>query len=336
MADQSEKASGAAADVKARAFWVTAPGEGKIGPAAVDAVSGEGPLVPVRARYSGISRGTESLVFQGRVPPSLAEIMRCPFQEGAFPAPVKYGYSAVGLTEAGERVFCLFPHQDRFAVPAAALHPVPDDVPDRRAVLAANMETALNAVWDGAPLVGDRIAVVGGGVVGCLVGWLCGRMPGTDVRLVDVNPSRAAIAERLGVGFRAPADVEDGNDLVFHASGSAEGLGTALSIAGDEATVIELSWYGDGPVAAPLGERFHSARLTLKASQVGRVAPARRLRRTAGDRLRLALRFLADPVLDCLLTGTSRFEEMPATMRRLSRQPGDTLCHVIEYDDEES
>jgi len=257
--------------------------------------------------------------------------MRCPFQEGDFPAPVKYGYASVGLTEDGRRVFCLHPHQDGYSVPESALHPIPDAVPDRRAVLAANMETAVNALWDGEPRVGDGIAVVGAGVVGCLIARLCSRIPGTEVRLVDVNPARAAVAEALGAEFRTPDALEGDNDLVFHASGTEQGLATALACAGFEATVIELSWYGDRPVSAPLGERFHASRLTLLASQVSQVAPARRARRAPRDRMRLALELLADPVFDRLLTGSGRFEDLPDTMRTLAEAPGDVLCHVVEY-----
>jgi len=319
-----------------RAFWVIAPGCGEIRSAPARDAAAEPPPVRVRTRCSGISRGTESLVFQGRVPASLWDVMRCPFQDGDFPAPVKYGYASVGTTEDGQRVFCLHPHQDRYVVPAAALHPIPDAVPDRRAVLAANMETAVNALWDGAPRLGDRIAVVGAGVVGCLIARLCGQLPGTEVRLVDINPSRVTVADAMGVMFRTPDALEGDNDLVFHASGSEQGLATALACAGFEATVVELSWYGDQPVSAPLGERFHASRLTLKASQVGHVATARRARHSARDRMRLALELLSNPVFDCLLTGSSRFQDLPETMRALSDDPGDVLCHVVEYQSEES
>jgi len=322
-----------AAIMSERAFWVVEPGRGEIR-AASSPGGGDAGAVHVLARFSGISRGTESLVFQGRVPISLREAMRCPFQEGDFPAPVKYGYTSVGVTEAGERVFCLFPHQGRYAVPASALHRIPETVPDQRAVLAANMETALNALWDGGPRAGDRIAVIGAGVVGCMVARLCAGIPGTAVQLSDTNPARAAVADALGVALRSPEEVGGDNDLVFHASGSDRGLATALACAGFEATVLELSWYGDLPASVPLGENFHAGRLTLKASQVGHVAAARRPRRSVRDRMRTALEFLADPVFDCLLTGTSRFEDLPDTMKTLSHDPGDTLCHVIAYQSE--
>ena len=318
-----------------RAFWVTAPGRGELRTAEL-APPGPGKVL-VRALVSGISRGTESLVFRGRVPRSQHETMRCPFQEGDFPAPVKYGYALVGHVEAGpakmigRRVFCLHPHQDRFVVPLDAVHTVPDDVPDRRAVLAANAETAVNALWDGAPLVGDRIAVVGGGTVGCLVAALAARLPGAVVELVDIDPGRAAIAAQLGAAFALPASARPDCDLVFHASGTGSGLGTALALAGLEAAIVELSWYGAGQVAAPLGEAFHSRRLLLRSSQVGEVAPAKRPRWSRARRLGLALEMLRDPVFDALLTGESDFDALPETMARLAEHAAGTLCHVVRY-----
>jgi threonine dehydrogenase-like Zn-dependent dehydrogenase len=244
---------------------------------------------------------------------------------------VKYGYAMVGATDDGTRVFSLYPHQDRFVLPREAAVPVPDAVPDARAVLAANMETAVNALWDAPPRVGDRIAVVGGGVVGCFVAALAARHPAVRVELVDLNPRRKAVADALGIGFALPADATPDADLVFHASGTGGGLATALGLAAFEATVADLSWYGDAPVSVPLGENFHSRRLVLRSTQVGHVAPARRANHSRRDRLALALRLLADPVFDCLITGTSRFEDLPETMARLAAEPGDTLCHVVTY-----
>jgi 2-desacetyl-2-hydroxyethyl bacteriochlorophyllide A dehydrogenase len=319
----------------ATAFWVVEPGRGELRTA---------PLAPpgpdevlVRTLASGISRGTESLVFRGRVPPALHAQMRCPFQDGDFPGPVKYGYAAVGIVERGppalegRRVFCLHPHQDRFVVPAAAVLPVPDAVPTGRAVLAANAETAVNLLWDALPAVGARIAVVGAGVVGCLAAWLAARIPGTDVVLVDTDPGRAAVAAALGVGFAGPEDAGGGRDLVIHASGDPAGLATSLGLAGFEATVVEASWYGDRLVPAPLGQWFHPGRLRLVSSQVGEVAPSMRARRSHADRLALALDLLACERLDALVTGESPFADLPAAMARLAGTPAGALCHLVRY-----
>lgn len=319
----------------ARAFWIVGPGRAELREAALPAL-GENEL-RVRTLYSAISRGTESLVFEGKVPPSERERMRAPFQEGDFPAPVKYGYSNVGEVEAGpddllgETVFCLFPHQTRYVVPTASVVPVPHDVPPARAVLAANLETAINAAWDAAPAIGDRIAVVGAGAVGCLVGWLLGAIPGTEVELVDSNPARAEVASTLGVDFATPERARREADLVVHASGSPVGLATALELAAFEATVLEMSWYGTQEVPVPLGGAFHSRRLLLRSSQVGHVATVQRARWDYRRRVELALRLLAEPALDVLITGESDFDDLPATMARLAATGGDTLCHRIRY-----
>lgn len=318
-----------------RAFWTVAAGRGEIRTGSLAPVRPGDVLV--RTKLSAISRGSESLVFAGRVPESQWATMRCPFQEGDFPAPVKYGYISVGTVERGpealrgRRVFCLHPHQDRYVVPEQDVILIPDAVPDERAVLAANLETAVNGLWDGPPRIGDRVAVVGAGVVGALAAALAARVPGTRVQLVDIDPARAELAKKLGLAFAMPDDADGDADLVIHASGAAGGLDTSLSLAGFEATVIELSWYGDAPVAALLGAAFHARRLTLRSSQVGSVATARRARRTRESRLALALRLLADPIFDALIGGRSDFSELPETMARLARAPDSELCHIVEY-----
>jgi len=211
------------------------------------------------------------------------------------------------------------------------VHVVPDDVPPERAVLTANLETAINGVWDARPHLGDRVVVIGAGAVGCLTAWLAGRIPGCDVELVDINLTRARIAERLGVRFTPPDTVSEGADVVIHASGSPEGLDLALRVAGFEATVVELSWYGDQAVPVRLGGGFHALRLTLKSSQVGAVAASQRPRWDARRRIRLALSLLSDAALDVLITAESAFDQLPETMARLANGPGPTLCHRIRY-----
>ncbi|MFJ1968406.1 dehydrogenase [Streptomyces sp. NPDC087903] len=320
----------------ARAFWLSSPGQGEIREVALPD-PGEDEVL-VRALWSGVSRGTETLVFRGGVPESQHAAMRAPFQEGDFPAPVKYGYLSVGVVEEGPRdlvgrtVFCLYPHQTRYVVPVSAVTPLPESLPAERAVLAGTVETAVNALWDAAPLVGDRIAVVGGGMVGCSVAALLGRFPGVRVQLVDADPARAKIAEALGVGFALPADALGECDLVVHASATEQGLARALDLLTAEGTVLELSWYGDRHVSLPLGEAFHSRRLVIRSSQVGTVSPARRSSRTYADRLALALDLLADPALDALVTGECAFEELPDVLPRLASGEIPALCHRVRYE----
>jgi NADPH:quinone reductase-like Zn-dependent oxidoreductase len=316
---------------EAQALWFVAPGQAELRPVSLPAADGGSLLV--RASVSAISRGTESLVFQGRVPESEWLRMRCPFQEGDFPFPVKYGYAMVGKVESdpGRRIFALYPHQSRFIVPKDWAIEVPAGVPDERAVLAPQMETALNATWDAAPRIGDTIAVVGGGVIGCLVAYLCGRIAGTDVTLIDIDPSRRAVAEALGVVFATPSDPLPKNcDLIFHASGKSEGLNLALTLAGFEATILELSWYGTNGVSVDLGGAFHSQRLTLLSSQVGNVAPSRRARWPHNRRLAKALSLCADPALDCLVGDETPFADLPQRLPAILGAPG-TLCHLVRY-----
>src|SRR6478672_8731315 len=311
--------------VQARAFWVREPGAGEIRPAPVpDPGPGD---VLVRAVHSGVSRGTETLVFEGRVPESQYVAMRAPLQEGDFPGPVKYGYLSVGVVQqgpddlVGRTVFCLHPHQTAYVVPATAVTVVPDGVPARRAVLAGTVETAVNALWDAGPLLGDRVAVVGAGMVGCCVARLLSRFPAVEVTLAEV-------AAALGVGFALPADAPGTRDLVVHASATSAGLQRSLELLAPEGTVIELSWYGDDEVQLSLGGAFHSSRLGIRASQVGTVSPARAGRRTTADRLTLALELLRDPAFDALVTGQSHFSELPDVMARLSAGSLPALCHT--------
>lgn len=319
----------------ATAFWITAPGVGELRRESLASNAGDGILV--QALYSGISRGTEALVFSGRVPDSEHERMRAPFQAGDFPGPVKYGYSSVGRVVAGsdrlldQLVFCLHPHQDRYVVPEEAVQPLPPGLAPERAVLAANMETALNACWDACITPGDRVTVIGAGVVGALVAWLAGSIPGTQTTLVDVNPGRAELAEALGLSFAAPEQADDEQDVVIHASASEAGLARALEIAGFEARVVELSWFGNGRPGVPLGQAFHSRRLSLCASQVGQLPASHRGRWTHRRRLEKALELLLDPRLDALISGESDFHDLPDVMPELAADDSTALCHRIRY-----
>ena len=319
----------------AHAFWLRAPGRGEIRPVGLPE-PGPGDVV-VRTVRSGISRGTETLVFRGRVPPDQRARMRAPFQEGDFPAPVKYGYLNVGAVEEGppdlrgRTVFCLYPHQTAYVVPASAVSVVPEGVPPARAVLAGTVETAINALWDAAPAVGDRVAVVGGGMVGCCVARLLQRYPAVQVTLVDVDPGRARVAAALEVDFALPEDAPEELDLVVHTSATSAGLQRSLDLLAPEGTVVDLSWYGDTEVRLSLGGALHGRRLTIRSSQVGTLSPARASRRTFADRLALALDVLRDPAFDALLTGESRFAELPDVMARLAAGTLPALCHTLTY-----
>lgn len=316
----------------ARALWLESPGEARHREATVEPTATD---VVVETEYSGISRGTESLVAKGAVPGSEHDRMRCPFQEGDFPFPVKYGYAAVGVVSAGppdlegRRVFCLHPHQDRFAAPVDMVVPVPDHVPAGRAVLAANMETALNIVWDAGILPGDRVSVVGAGVVGALVAYLAAGIAGTEVAVVDVNPQRRPVVESFGARM-AEDDAGKDFDVVIHTSASDAGLATAIASAGREARVVEASWYGDRNAQVPLGGAFHALRLSIVSSQVGSIPPARRARWTFRRRMETAIRLLDDDRLDILISGETAFDDLPGRYHAILADPS-TLCHRIRY-----
>jgi threonine dehydrogenase-like Zn-dependent dehydrogenase len=325
-----------AAQNSALALWYVGRRLAELRPAELPARGANDALV--RTLWSGLSRGTERLVFEGSVSASESRRMRAPMQSGDFPYPVKYGYCTVGRVEegppelVGQTVFALHPHQDRFVAPQASLHAVPDAVPARRAVLAANMETALNALWDSGAGPGDRILVVGAGVVGCLVARLAARMPGTQVTIVDVDLSRRDTAAALGASFAKPIDAPEEADVVFHASASAAGLACALACAGTEATVVEMSWYGDRMVEVPLGLDFHARRLRMIASQVGSVAPSRRPRWSHRRRIDKALALLADDKLDALLSEDVAFADLPRELPRLLAPGAPGLTAAIRYD----
>jgi threonine dehydrogenase-like Zn-dependent dehydrogenase len=320
----------------AHAFWLRAPGQGEIRPVVLPEPGPDDVLV--RTLRSGVSRGTETLVFRGGVPVDQYAAMRAPFQEGDFPGPVKYGYLSVGAVEEGppelrgRTVFCLYPHQTAYVVPVDAVTVVPEDVPLARAVLAGTVETAVNALWDAAPLIGDRVTVVGAGMVGCCAARLLSGFPGVRVTLVDVDAGRADVAAALGVAFALPDDAEGGRDLVVHASATSAGLQRSLDLLAREGTVIDLSWYGDSEVRLSLGGAFHSGRLAIRSSQVSTISPARRGRRTTAERRALALELLRDPAFDAIVTGESSFGELPDVMARLAAGTLQALCHTISYD----
>ena len=320
----------------AQALWYVAPQHAEIRSEQLHLLQPD--QLVIRTLYSALSRGTESLVWAGKVPPAEYARMRAPFMDGAFPFPVKYGYASVGQVQAGDAafvgklVFSLSPHQTMLVRDTHAVALIPEEIPAARAVLAANMETALNAVWDAAPGPADRIVIVGGGVVGMLVAYLCGHLPGADVTLVDINPARATTARALGVKFLLPVDAPEECDLVVHCSGSPAGLSTALSLAGEEATVLEMSWYGDQPVAAALGGAFHSRQLRLQSSQVGHVSASRRPRWNYARRLAAAIALLKDPRLDVLLAPAVSFNDLPQALSHILGPQNSMLCQLIQYE----
>jgi threonine dehydrogenase-like Zn-dependent dehydrogenase len=319
---------------EAQAYWVTESGHGELRPEAIPTPGPKEALV--RTLYSGVSRGTERVVHEGRVPERVADLMHAPHQEGDFPGPVKYGYLSVGVVEQGpdnwigKTVFSLHPHQDFYVVPTDQLTAIPDEVPARRAVLTGIVEVAINALWEAGPRLGDRVAVVGGGLVGGVLATLLRKYPLGRLQLVDADPAKKELAEKLAIDFALPDEAENDCDIVFHCSASNEGLKLSLQLAGDDSDVIELSWFADKEVTLPLGEDFHARRLTIRSSQVGAVALPRRHRRTNAQRLQLAAATLKDPLFDTFLSSECQFQNLPTTLVKLFEKPGG-FCHVVAY-----
>ncbi|MEQ8825986.1 MAG: zinc-binding alcohol dehydrogenase [Filomicrobium sp.] len=319
----------------ARALWYVEPGSVALRTETLPDLNANSVLL--RTSYSGISRGTERLVCSGSVPESEFERMQAPMQSGEFPFPVKYGYCTTAIAEDGPKdligkaFFCLHPHQDLFVAPTDAIATIPTNIPAKRATLAANMETALNAHWDAASSPCDRVAVIGAGIVGLLVAYIASRIPGTEVLVIDTNPARQRIAESFGAHFSTPDDVPDDRDIVFHASATSAGLATALNCAGQEARVVELSWYGTKPVAAPLGEAFHARRINLISSQVGQVAATHRARWNYRKRLTAAISLLDWDGLDALVDEEIAFEDAPELLPKILDSGSTSLAPVIRY-----
>jgi len=312
--------------IKPKALWIIKKQAANLQPASL----GSGVLV--RSIYSGISRGTERVVLNGEVPESEFERMRCYGQEGEFSFPVKYGYCMVGEVLEGDlrgkQVFTLYPHQDYFRISEDRLHLLPEDVPASRAILAANMETALNISWDAELKKGQKVAVIGAGVVGALCAYLA-KDQGAEVVLVDKNPNRASVAAELGIEFSDSEAVAGEFEKIIHTSASEEGLGLALNIAKEEGWIIEASWYGNKTVNLPLGAAFHSRRLRIISSQVGKI-PASRANWSISSRMQRALELLKDSSLDCLVSGETGFEEVADSYSEIIGN-SETLCHRIRY-----
>jgi threonine dehydrogenase-like Zn-dependent dehydrogenase len=320
---------------RSEALWYVSDGRLEIRPVDMPAPAPQD--VRVAARYSGVSRGTERLVLRGRVPASEHQRMRCPHQEGVFTFPVKYGYALVGViadgpnARIGEDVFVLHPHQREAWVPLTDVHTLPADLPPRRAALAANMETALNVVWDASIAPGDHVLIVGAGVLGLLIAGIIARIPGTVVTVTDIDPARAVVGEKLGAAYAALGRTPEDQDVVIHTSGTTEGLRVALASAGTEACVVEASWYGDKDISVSLGEAFHARRLQLVSSQVGAVPPARRARWTTARRMAKALELLRDDRYDALITGEIAFTDAPQVLPKVLAEGSPGLMTVLNY-----
>ena len=289
--------------------------------------------VLVDARYSLISIGTELLVARGNVPPQLQVDMDVPYMEGDLMLPVKYGYSLVGVdTSTNTAVHLMHPHQDKCHVDRLSLFEIPDDVPLKRAALASNLETVLNATWDAAVSPGERVLIVGFGLIGSLIARVVADIPGVELIVAEVNPARARLASEMGFEtIEIPLPASAPFDLAFNTSASGKGLQTALDMVGLEGRVIELSWYGNQQVSMSLGGEFHALRKRILSSQVSRIPAHMASRWNFKRRKEAVFRLLQNPAFDQHITHEITLDEAPLLFEQWRKQVPDGLGYVIRY-----
>lgn len=287
--------------------------------------------------FSAISPGTERLVYSGEVPEDLHREMRCPYMGGKFPFPVKYGYSLVGkITEGpedsiGSVVHVLHPHQDQCIVRTEHTFPIPPQVPPSRATLASNLETAVNAIWDSEVTIGEHALIIGFGAVGSLVARLLSFMSGIKLEIVDANPSKIALAEKMGFKACDPGSVSGNFDLAFHASRSSDGLQLAVDRVGFEGRIIELSWYGTNKISLSLGGTFHSQRKAILSSQVATPSRRQRSRWDHARRRSLVFELLERSEFDSHITHSVPFGGLPDIYNKLKAHPTEGLSYLVKY-----
>lgn len=316
-----------------RALWIAEAGRAELREEALTPL--EDGWCRVDAIYSAVSPGTERLVANGRVPEEIADVMRCPYMDGSFAFPLKYGYSMVGRVSEGPEdvrgrlVHVLHPHQSRFDVRVGDVRFVPDAISPDRATLASNLETAVTALWDSRIVAGERALVIGFGIVGSLVARLLSRVPGVEVDVLDRDASKRHLATRLG--FAAIDEPRADYDVAFGASGSPDEVQTAIDAVGVEGRIVELSWLGMRESRVLLGGSFHSGRKQLVASQVSNIPPYLRGRWDHARRTRLVFSLLRDPVFDRHITRTIAFDEMPRFIEELCGGESDGLSVTVRY-----
>ena len=294
--------------------------------------------VLVRALASGVSQGTELLLYRGQGPTPFDPSLDAP---GAPMYPRRYGYAWVGEVvdgpsdrlPRGTRVFALAPHGDLHAINVGDARPIDASIPPRRAVLAASLETAVTCVWDSGVQLGDAVVVLGGGVVGLLVARLAAAAGGR-VRVVEPSPRRRAVAQALGVEAVSPEedDPRADADVVVEATGNPAVLDRAIAHAAHEAVVVVASFYGARVAPVALGADFHRRRLRLLSSQVSSLPASRAARWTTARRFDLVRSLLRDRSLDALVEGAHSFDDARAVFERLDGAPGDAIQTVFEYE----
>jgi 2-desacetyl-2-hydroxyethyl bacteriochlorophyllide A dehydrogenase len=299
----------------------------------------------VKTELSAISAGSELLFYRGQAPADLAaDATISALAEQSATYPIRYGYACVGTVLAvgdecnaalvGQRVFAFHPHASHFVVKATDVIPVPGDVATTLAALLPNMETAINFVMDGQPVIGERVAVFGLGVVGLLTTSLLARFPLGDLLCVDPIATRRQVALKLdATDARPPDELTEGDfDLVYELSGAPSVLNQAIAVTGFAGRVVIGSWYGQKSAALSLGGAFHRSRIRLISSQVSTIDPAWSGRWTKARRFDVAWQMLATLPLDSLITHTVSVDDASSAYRLLDESADQALQVLFTYD----
>jgi len=294
-------------------------------------------FLKIQSHFSLISTGTERLVACGEVPGSVHDDMKVPYMEGAFPFPIKYGYSLVGkvITEGhsmtGKLVHAMHPHQDFCLINESDLFEIHSNIPAQRATLASNLETALTAVWDAQVNIGDRVLIVGFGLIGSLIARLLSFIPAIYFQIIEIDKERIQHAEKLGFPVSAILRKHSKFDIAFHTSATAEGLQTCIDGVGLEGKIIELSWYGKKPVKINMGGSFHSQRKQIISSQVGKLPSKYNARWDMKRRKKVVFELLENALFDQQITHFIKFVDTPTFFADLRAGKAKGLAYCIEY-----
>ena len=264
---------------KTKSYWIDKKNKGYFKFGEISSINSN--EIVVKTLFSGISYGTEKLVYSGKVPKSQRNLMKCPYQEGDFGNDIKYGYINVGKVVDGDKsylgnnIFSLYPHQDFYKIPSNEALIIPNKIPLSRCLLIPNLETAINAVWDTLPSAGDRILVIGAGIVGLLTAYLINKIPGVNLFIVDKDPSKRKITKKLGINFLDAIPKKFDARFIYECTGDHRILNSLKNNITVNSTICVLSWYGDKKSDIALGENFFSKRAKLIMSQVSKISPAR-------------------------------------------------------------
>ena len=311
--------------------------------------------VSVRTLVSAVSSGTEMLLYRGQMPPEMRVDESIPALDGAFQYPIKYGYAAVGRVEekgtgvqdveVEDLVFCFRPHESAFVCGETDLIKVRNGVEPEDAVFLPTMETAVNLVMDGQPLIGEQVAVFGQGVVGLLVTALLSMTPLSSLVTIDQYEQRREESLALGATCSLSPDKPDlvevlqgsrdyrGADLSFELSGNPAALDMAIKAAGYGGRIVVGSWYGTKESKLDLGGRFHRDRVRLISSQVSTIAPEWSGRWSKARRFDVAWSMIRKLRPSRLVSHAFSLEEAPLAYELLDRDPGSALQVLFTYED---